>query len=95
MWRDCYTSLSVRVAIYARVSREDQRAENQVRELEEFARRRGFEISGIYIDQGISGAKEIRPSLSSLMSAARHREFDAVLVWKIDRFARSLKHLGL
>src|SRR6266700_2354373 len=65
----------------------------QLAELREYAERRGWQISEEYIDQGVSGCKESRPGLNRLMSAAYQRRFDAVLVWKIDRFGRSLKHL--
>ena len=65
----------------------------QLNELREHAARRGWEITGEYIDQGVSGSTESRPSLNRLMADAHRRRFDAVLVWKIDRFGRSLKHL--
>ena len=50
-------------------------------------------MAGQYIDIGISGAKEKRPELSRLMADAHRRKFDAVVVWKFDRFARSVSHL--
>jgi DNA invertase Pin-like site-specific DNA recombinase len=56
-------------------------------------RLRGLSIYQEYVDQGVSGSKESRPSLNRLMSDAQRCRFDAVLVWKIDRFGRSLKHL--
>jgi DNA invertase Pin-like site-specific DNA recombinase len=65
----------------------------QLRELREYAIRRGWTTAGEYIDQGVSGAKETRPALGRLMADAHRRELDAILVWKIDRFGRSLKHL--
>lgn len=55
--------------------------------------RRGWEITGEYTDRGVSGSKDSRPSLNRLMADACGREFDAVLVWKLDRFGRSLRHL--
>lgn len=55
--------------------------------------RRGLDIHEEYVDQGVSGSKESRPALDRLMSDAHRCRFDAVLVWKIDRFGRSLKHL--
>jgi DNA invertase Pin-like site-specific DNA recombinase len=61
----------------------------QVRELEEYAARQGWEIAGTYSDV-ISGAKGSRPGLDGLMAAARRRRFGCVLVWKLDRFGRSL-----
>jgi DNA invertase Pin-like site-specific DNA recombinase len=82
------------VALYARVSTlSNQDPEMQLRELREYAGRRGWQISEEYIDQGVSGCKESRPALNRLMSDACRRRFDAILVWKIDRFGRSLKHL--
>jgi DNA invertase Pin-like site-specific DNA recombinase len=83
-----------RVALYARVSTlNNQDPEMQFAELREYAGRRGWEIVEEFTDQGVSGSKESRPELNRLMSDACRRKFDAVLVWKIDRFGRSLKHL--
>jgi DNA invertase Pin-like site-specific DNA recombinase len=65
----------------------------QLSELREYAARRGWIISGEYVDQGVSGSKESRPELNRLTADAHRRVFDAVLVWKIDRYGRSLKHL--
>jgi len=84
-----------RVALYARVStlHGQQDPEMQLSELREYATRRGLSIHEEYVDQGVSGSKESRPALNRLMSDAQQCRFDAVLVWKIDRFGRSLKHL--
>jgi DNA invertase Pin-like site-specific DNA recombinase len=84
-----------RVALYARVStlHGQQDPEMQLSELREYADRRGLTIHQEYVDQGVSGSRESRPALNQLMSDARRCRFDAVLVWKIDRFGRSLKHL--
>jgi DNA invertase Pin-like site-specific DNA recombinase len=84
-----------RVAVYARVSTLNhcQDPELQLRELREFAHARGFQITREYVDRGVSGSKESRPELNRLIADASQRKFDAVLVWKLDRFARSLKHL--
>jgi putative DNA-invertase from lambdoid prophage Rac len=79
-------------AIYARVSTQDQNCEMQVRELREYAGRRGWQIVGDYIDTGWSGAKASRPELDRLMKDAALRRFDAVLVWKLDRFGRSVRN---
>jgi DNA invertase Pin-like site-specific DNA recombinase len=82
------------VALYARVSTlNNQDPEMQLAELREYAARRGWEIVEEFTDQGVSGSKESRPALNRLMADACRRRFDAVLVWKIDRFGRSLKHL--
>ena len=84
-----------RVALYARVSTSNghQDPELQLSELREYARRRGWAVADEYTDHGVSGSKESRPELNRLMADAHRRRFDAVLVWKIDRFGRSLKHL--
>jgi len=88
-------STPLRVAVYARVSTagNGQSPEMQTRELREYAERRGWRISGEYVDVGISGSKEKRPELDRLMADAHRRRFDAVIVWKFDRFARSVSHL--
>jgi len=84
----------MRAALYARVSTlNGQHPEMQLAELREYASRRGWEIMGEYVDEGVSGSKESRPELNRLMADAHRRQFDIVLVWKIDRFGRSLKHL--
>jgi DNA invertase Pin-like site-specific DNA recombinase len=84
-----------RVALYARVSTANghQDPEMQLRELREFVERRSWQIIGEYVDRGVSGSKDRRPALDQMMSAAQGRKFDVLLVWKLDRFARSLKHL--
>lgn len=83
-----------RVGLYARVSTlNGQHPEMQLHELREYANRRGWQIIAEYIDEDISGAKESRPALNRLLTDARQRKLDAVLVWKLDRFGRSLKHL--
>jgi len=82
------------VALYARVSTLiNQDPEMQLAELREYAGRRGWQVVEEFTDQGVSGCKESRPALNRLMSDACRRRFDAILVWKIDRFGRSLKHL--
>lgn len=82
-------------ALYARVSTLNghQSPAMQVRELKQYCERRGWKIKGEYIDNGISGAKNSRPALDQLMAQAHQRRFDAVVVWKFDRFARSVSHL--
>jgi DNA invertase Pin-like site-specific DNA recombinase len=85
----------MRVALYARVSTNDkgQDPEMQLRELREYCKRRDWKISSEYVDPGISGSKDSRPRLNELMLDANRRKFDAVVVWKFDRFARSTSHL--
>jgi putative DNA-invertase from lambdoid prophage Rac len=83
----------MRTAIYARVSTSDQNCELQLAELRQFVARHGWEVAAEYIDT-LSGSKASRPALDRLMTAAQRREFDAVLVWKLDRFGRSVLHLS-
>jgi DNA invertase Pin-like site-specific DNA recombinase len=85
----------MRTALYARVSTSDkgQDPEMQLRELREYCERRGLSITGEYVDVGISGSKDSRPELNRLMLDAAKRKFDAVVVWRFDRFARSVSHL--
>jgi len=84
-----------KVGIYARVSTANghQDPQLQIRELREYADRCGWQIVEEYIDAGVSGSKDSRPALNRLMADAHRRRFDAVLVWKLDRFGRSLRHL--
>src|SRR5581483_7664098 len=82
----------LKAAIYARVSTTDQNCEMQVRELREYAERRGWVVSDEYVDTGWSGAKASRPELDRLMRDAALRRFDAVLVYKLDRFGRSVRN---
>lgn len=77
-------------AIYARVSTETQSCDLQLRELREYAARRGWKVAGEFVDEGVSGTKASRPALDRLMNQARLRRFDAVLVWKLDRWGRSV-----
>jgi len=79
------------VALYARVSTLDQSCEMQLQDLRRYVAR--FGRSREYVEIGVSGAQRRRPQLDSLMKDARKRLFDVVLVWKFDRFARSVKHL--
>ncbi len=82
-----------RVAIYARVSTQDQDPGLQLSELRKYIKDRGWQVHHEYVDIGQSGAKDSRPELNKLMADAKRRRFDTVLVWKFDRFARSVKHL--
>lgn len=85
-----------RVGIYARVSTSDknQDVELQLSDLRAYATARGWAIKE-YVDIGESGSKETRPSLDRMMDDARKRKIDIILVWRLDRFGRSLKHLIL
>ena len=85
----------MKASIYARVStaKGQQSPEMQLNELRDYCQRRGWEIAGEYVDNGVSGAKESRPELNRLLADAHRRRFDAVAVWRFDRFARSVSHL--
>src|SRR5210317_1248623 len=85
----------MKVAIYVRVSTNEQTTENQVRELKTWADRAGHEIVAIYDDNGISGAKgrEYRVEFDKLLKGAVRREFDLVAAWSVDRLGRSLQDL--
>jgi len=83
-----------RAAIYARCSTlNGQNPEMQLGELRAFCQRRGWPVAGEYIDAGVSGSKERRPQLDRLLADCRRRRVDAVLVYRYDRFARSLRQL--
>ncbi len=82
-----------RVALYSRVSTKDQDVGLQLVELRKYVQDRGWKIYKEYCDIGKSGAKDSRPELNQLMVDAKRKRFDVVLVWKFDRYARSLKHL--
>ena len=83
------------VAIYCRVStvNHGQDISMQTRELRAYCKRRGLRVVGEYNDTGQSGSKDSRPELNRLMNDAKQRKFDAICVWKLDRFGRSLRHL--
>ncbi len=88
---------SEKIAIYARVSTADkgQDPEMQLKDLRQYASARGWKVFGEYVDKGESGAKDRRPQLNRLMEDARKRKIDGILVWRLDRLGRSLKHLIL
>jgi DNA invertase Pin-like site-specific DNA recombinase len=81
-----------RAALYLRVSTVDQHPETQLYDLRSLAAQRGLEVVQEYTDK-ISGAKARRPGLDQLMTDARRRRFDVVVVWAFDRMARSVRHL--
>lgn len=86
------TTKTTRAALYARVSTTDQTTENQLLELRRYAEARGW-TAAEYIDHGISGTKERRPALDRLLADAKRRRFDVLVVWRLDRLGRNLKHL--
>lgn len=89
------TSKGKRVALYTRVSTDDQTTENQRRELLAAAERHGWHVVAEFTDEGISGAKgrDKRPAFDRLLKAATRREFDVIAAWSVDRLGRSLQHL--
>src|SRR3984957_275220 len=80
------------IAIYARVSTLDQSCEMQLHELRQYVARRDWQVFAEYIDTGFSGAAASRPQLDQLLRDARLSKFEAVLVWKLDRWGRSVAH---
>ena len=86
--------LNGRVAIYARVSKTStlQDPSLQTHELREYAAARGWKIVGEYVDR-VSGSKDSRPALNEMLADVHRRKCDVVLVWKLDRLFRSLRHL--
>ncbi len=82
-----------RAVIYARVSTLRQDESMQLNDLRELAKRHEWDIVTEYIDRGVSGSKESREELDKMMKDATRKKFDVVMVWKFDRFARSMKHL--
>ena len=82
-----------RAAIYVRVSSGEQNTEPQERSLRAYVQRRGWKVQKIYRDQGVSGATSKRPALNELLRDCRRGSVDVLVVWKFDRFARSLNAL--
>jgi len=87
--------MSKRVALYLRTSTISQHTENQRLELERIAERRGWTVTEVYEDFGVSGAKgrDQRPAFDRLLKDANRRRFDVVMAWSIDRVGRSLQDL--
>ncbi|PHZ85932.1 recombinase family protein [Paremcibacter congregatus] len=85
----------MRVALYLRVSTNEQTTENQLRDLRDVATRQGWDLIEIYEDHGISGAKDRdkRPAYDAMLKAATQRKFDMIMAWSVDRLGRSLKGL--
>jgi DNA invertase Pin-like site-specific DNA recombinase len=83
-----------RAAIYARVSTNNgQNPEMQLAEVRQYCSRREWQVSHEYVDRGISGSKEHRPALDRLIADCRKKSVDCVVVYRYDRFARSLRQL--
>ena len=88
-------SKSKRVAMYARVSTDQQTTDNQLMELRQVAERHGWTVVAEYVDHGVSGAKgrKDRPQFDALLKGVSRREFDLVAAWSVDRLGRSLPDL--
>ena len=82
----------MRIAIYCRVSTNDQNLNNQENICLEFCKRQGHEVFKIYKDI-ISGNSSSRPQFNKLLEDMRSLKFDAIMVTKLDRLGRSLQHL--
>jgi len=83
----------IRAALYARVSTAEQSSVMQRDEMQAFCQRRGWNLIEEYVDEGFSGSQASRPALNRLLADAKRRKFDVVLVYRYDRFARSLRQL--
>lgn len=83
----------MRIALYARVSTTEQDPDLQLVELRRYAAARGWVVAAEFVDLGVSGAAASRPSLDQLWAAARRRDVDGVVVWRFDRFSRSVSDL--
>src|SRR6188508_3600882 len=84
----------MKAAIYVRVSTLDQEPENQLQELRRYVAARGWSATE-FVDRGVSGAKDRRPALDQLVTDAKRRRFDTLVVWRLDRLGRNLRHLIL
>ena len=86
------TDSSLRAVIYARYSSENQREESiegQLRECYAFARKNDISVVGEYIDRAFSAKTDKRPDFQKMIKDSAKRNFDLVIVWKLDRFARN------
>ena len=82
-----------KAACYVRVSTNGQTTENQALELKRYCDRQGWTVTQTYEDHAVSGSQHDRPALTELLADAQRGRFDVVVVWKIDRLARSTAHL--
>lgn len=82
-----------RVAIYARVSTNEQTTQNQVLVLRELAESQDATVVFEFLDKGISGVKKDRDALNAMLNAAKSRKFETLYVYSIDRLSRSVKNL--
>lgn len=83
----------MKVAIYCRVSTEEQDADKQEQACLEYCKRQGYEVYKVFKDTGISGMKSSRPEFDNLLKEMRLMRFNVIMVTKLDRLGRSLQHL--
>lgn len=83
----------MRVAIYARVSTEEQDSSIQEKVCREYCQREGHEVFAVYRDNGVSGTKTSRPAFDQLLNDMRQYRFNCLMVTKLDRIGRSLQHI--
>jgi DNA invertase Pin-like site-specific DNA recombinase len=81
-------------ALYARVSTSDQRCEMQLAELRRYTEARGWTVHKEYVDKGFSGKTKERPALKECLTDAKAHRFSAILVWKLDRWGRTVVQLS-
>jgi site-specific DNA recombinase len=81
-----------RAAMYVRVSTAEQDTDMQETDLRQYVESRGWEYV-VYRDKAQSGAENDRPALNAMLNDMRRRKFDVIVIWKLDRLARSLKQL--
>lgn len=82
----------MKAVIYARYSSSEQREESiegQLRECKEYAERHNMTIVGTYLDRALSARTDDRPEFQKMIRDSAKKQFDVVLVWKLDRFARN------
>lgn len=82
-----------KTVIYLRISTKEQNVETQRQVVIQYCKRNEFEIQKEYTDVGVSGIKDTRPELDALLQDMRHGKFRVVVVYKLDRLGRSLRHL--
>lgn len=83
----------MKVAAYLRVSTTSQDSDIQERLCREYCERQGHELYRVYRDDGVSGIKESRPAFNELLKDMRLMKFNCIMVTKLDRVGRSLKHI--
>ncbi len=81
----------MKAGLYARCSTKEQDIDKQVQELIDYCKRNNYDYE-LYVDKGISGAKDNRPEFNRLLNNIRLKKLDILIVYKIDRLARSIQH---